>query len=82
MYRYRHTMPQKQKILSEIKRRDKDDPTIVKARRQKEVYLVVKSRFYSVATEEEMEQELELSEDYISEDTHRIIQFKIRQVFL
>lgn len=48
------------------------------AKRLKEVYLVSKKKFFSDATRDELEKELILDGIEDDEDTHRIIQFKVR----
>jgi hypothetical protein len=47
------------------------------AKRRKAAYMVCPKKFGSTATEEEMSEELR-EEDFGTEDSHRIIQCKIR----
>jgi hypothetical protein len=58
---------------------DDEGPGVRKARKSKSVYLVDPKKFDSVATPEERSTEFSLG-DLGDEDTHRILQSKVRYV--
>jgi hypothetical protein len=80
--RYADAVVKKQSIqegISQAKRvgEDRNSSVPKKVPRLKEVYLVSKAKFHSVATENELN--LNMDADFLdSEDGHRIIQAKIR----
>jgi hypothetical protein len=78
-YRYK-TRLTKEGILSGAKK-IKEDPleTVSKAAKQRQVYCVTKRKFFAIATQDEMNGPLVLFEGQEDkEDTHRIIQCRLR----
>lgn len=80
--RYADSLMKKQSILDGISRvkrvgEDRASTAPKKVMRLKEVYLVSKAKFHSVATPEELSADME-PHILDSEDGHRIVQAKIR----
>lgn len=83
-FRYRYSLPLKEKIQQEIAKRRAAGEDIIhptKKPKKKEVYLVNKSKYYSEVTEEELERVVDLGSAQNreeQEDMHRVLQHKIR----
>jgi hypothetical protein len=81
-YRYRVSQKKKLAIGAEIKRRvelaDGEGEKDFKERQKriKNMYLVNKLKFFSIATAEELRKDL--STERMDEDTHRILQHRVR----
>jgi hypothetical protein len=77
--RYAGESKRGKKILDQVKKRgpSQEDEGRKTAKKQKAAYMVNPQKFASMATEEEMAQEIE-EDDFGTEDAHRIIQCKIR----
>ena len=78
-YRYRANGQKKSTILQEIKKKtaeESEETNQPKTKRLKRVYLVNRTKYWIEANSEELLKDLDM--DSPTEDTHRILQHKIR----
>jgi hypothetical protein len=79
-FRYRFSLPLKEKTLAEIAKRKANGEDVEapkkKVKRMKEVYMLIKPRYYAEVSEKDLTADVDLSED--TEEMHMILQHKVR----
>jgi len=81
-FRYRFSLPLKQKTLAEIAKRKANGEDVnapPKKKKMKEVYMLIKTRYYAEVSEQEFVAEVDVDRvGEEAEDMHRLLQHKVR----